>query len=98
MSKMLYGESDFFVVEDERGYADGAIMIPRGEDVEVFKNEYDADKNIHYVNFKFWNDIASKVEHCLYEINWNTHLLTSYSKDADFFWEPESVQRLSFYG
>ena len=97
MSKMFYGKSDPFVNEDERGYADGSIRIPIGKDVEVFKDEYDADKNIHFVMFKFWNDIALNVEHCLYKIDWNTHLLTSYIKNSYFEWEEDSVQRLSFY-
>ena len=95
MSQMYFGEQDPFVLEDERGYATGMIMIPSGEDVEVFQDEYDADTNIHSLIFKFWD--GEMVQHCLYEIDYNTNLLKSFIKDYEFNWCTDSIQKLSFY-
>ena len=84
--------SDPFIVLNENLEATGQIVIPC--DATVTKDEYDPDDNIHVVMFNFWDELNIEMQHCLYEINYNTWEVTSFIKDRNFDWMDIVTEKL----
>lgn len=86
---------DPFVVTYDNGDATGSIIIPLN--AEISRDEFDDKSNIHFVMFKFWDAYNTIMQHCLYEIDYNSFQVRSYIKDDAFEWIESSNQKLSFY-
>ena len=84
--------SDPFIMLNSDGEATGTIIIPN--DATVSEDKYNPETNVHTVMFKFWDKLHKEMQHCLYEINYNNHEVTSFIKDRNFDWYDVACEKL----